>query len=256
VTFQLPSQNDKADYVLKQFDRIARKYDFANDLISFGMHRLWKARAVDELVGDCGQRAAAQREAEPAGELRFLDVCTGTGDLALLIAGRPGFAGTVVGLDFSLEMLSVAQQRSAGCARSLSNLCWQKADAQKLPFADDSFDGAVISFGLRNLTDLQKGLNEMSRVVRPGGRVVNLDLGRPELPVFTPLFLLFFERIVPAIGAWIFRDGQAYNYLPASRRNYPAPEAVSEMFRQASLIDVTWTKLGLGAVALHVGTVP
>jgi len=325
VNFQLPTKDAKSDYVLKQFDRIARKYDLANDLISLGMHRLWKARAIYELVGasacfsctgcsgagssadgskhentgeaqhgahehnsksaNCPGEArspfeksskastaaqAACNGSDPAlaaamemieealknkGPRKYLDVCTGTGDLALEMFGRLGGYGEVCGLDFSPEMLSVARQRCARAFGDKAQLKWVQGDAQHLPFEDNSFDGAIISFGLRNLTDLQKGLNEMARVVKPGGRVVNLDLGQPDMPIFTPLFLFFFDQIVPIIGELIQNDRQAYTYLPESRKSYPHPIRLSEMFAEAGLVDISWYPLALGSVALHAGTV-
>ena len=246
-SFQLPSTDEKADYVQKQFDRIAKKYDLANDLISLGMHRLWKQRAINELTA-----SLSSRDTNP----HLLDVCTGTGDLALSLAENFSGSCQITGLDFSGAMLAVAEQRSAHAPSAVrSCLNWKQADAQNLPFADDSFDGAIISFGLRNLTDLQKGLNEMSRVVKPGGRVVNLDLGQPTMPVFTPFFLFFFDNIVPLIGELIQQDRQAYTYLPESRKAYPNPQKLSSMFENAGLSDVRWISLACGSVALHVGTV-
>lgn len=241
MTYQLPTTEEKADYVLKQFDRIARKYDLVNDMISFGMHRLWKDRAIAELIG--------KRE---AGEKRYLDVCCGTGDLALMLSQKENKSSAISGLDFSGEMLEVARQRASKAAADIE---FKQGDAQNLPYLDNSFDGAIISFGLRNLTDLQKGLNEMARVVKPGGRVVNLDLGQPDMPVFTPFFLFFFDKIVPLIGELVQQDRQAYTYLPESRKNYPHPQKLSKMFEEAGMKDVRWISLACGSVALHIGTV-
>ena len=265
MSFELPTSEQKADYVLEQFDRIAARYDLANDLISLGMHRLWKARAIKELG--------------PLPDGKYLDVCTGTGDLAMSIATTEGFNGKVVGLDFSSQMLAVARSREAKAAsagklggashshhhdgvacsghhseeqKSVS-LEWKQGDAQALPFPDNTFDGAIISFGLRNLTDLQKGLNELARVVKPGGTVINLDLGQPSMPIFTPLFLFFFHHIVPIIGEIVQKDRKAYTYLPESRKNYPHPNVLSEMFERAGLSQVRSFPLAFGSVALHVG---
>ncbi|CAM6031382.1 unnamed protein product [Sphagnum compactum] len=178
MPFQLPSAEEKAAYVERQFDRIAFRYDLANDCISFGMHRLWKKKAI------------AQLKIKPGG--KYLDVCCGSGDLALRIAEQCGPGSSVTGFDFSQKMLDVAANRSRNStiarAREIS---WLRGDAQNLPFADNTFDGAIISFGLRNLTDLQKGINELARVVKPGARVVNLDLGHPTAPLFTPLYFSF-----------------------------------------------------------------
>jgi demethylmenaquinone methyltransferase / 2-methoxy-6-polyprenyl-1,4-benzoquinol methylase len=240
TSFKLPSVAEKAEYVHDQFERIARRYDLANDCISMGMHRLWKQAAVNALA------------ARPDGS--YLDVCCGTGDLALTIARRMGERGKVTGLDFSGNMLEVARDRGAR-GNVACELAWQQGDAQNLPFADGQFDGAIISFGLRNLTDLQKGLNEMRRVVRPGGRVINLDLGDPTMPLFTPIFNAYFRHIVPIIGEVLQNDRKAYTYLPESRNTYPKPEVLTEMFKRAGLVDVQWKPLAMGSVAMHVGTV-
>ncbi len=243
MPFRLPTQDEKAQYVLSQFDRIARGYDLANDCISMGMHRLWKAKAVNTLLaGDRGS---------------YLDVCCGTGDLALSIANRLN-GGKVTGLDFSGNMLDVARSREAR-HRSKKNLAaqldWVKGDALDLPFADSSFDGAIVSFGLRNVSDYQKAIDEMARVVRPGGKVINLDLGKPEGLIFPPLFAFYFGQIVPIIGQVLQNDRKAYTYLPESKRNYPDPEGISALFKNAGLTEVKHVKLASGSVALTSGTV-
>lgn len=285
MTFQLPTQEEKAGYVKNQFDRIAAKYDLANDLISLGMHRLWKKRAIEKLLGDSKLLLSKEGQKGPADESRFsyregkqsaangapvnelggkpaqaeriyLDLCTGTGDLAMLLSEKLGPEDQVIGLDFSPNMLQVARRRQEHKNKNTgAGLTWKEGDALTLPFADNTFDGAIISFGLRNLSDIQQGLNEMARVVKPGCRVVNLDLGQPETPIFTPLFLFFFENIVPLIGEIIQQDRQAYTYLPESRKNYPHPRLLSEMFENAGMWQVEWWPLALGSVALHVGKV-
>jgi demethylmenaquinone methyltransferase / 2-methoxy-6-polyprenyl-1,4-benzoquinol methylase len=244
MPFHLPTSEDKAEYVQHQFNRIARGYDLANDAISIGMHRIWKRTAVDIL------------NPKPDGE--YLDVCCGTGDLTLMIARHLGAQGKVVGLDFSEKMLAVAQERAHGKAhmRSHGAVEFVQGDAQDLPFSNGSFDGAIISFGLRNLTDLQRGLDQMTRVVRPGGHVINLDLGHSTIPLFSPLFKVYFRQIVPVMGRLLQNDEKAYTYLPESLNTYPKPRAITEMFQKAGLISVRHIPLALGSVALHVGTVP
>ncbi|MBY0549231.1 MAG: bifunctional demethylmenaquinone methyltransferase/2-methoxy-6-polyprenyl-1,4-benzoquinol methylase UbiE [Candidatus Obscuribacterales bacterium] len=246
TSFKLPTTEEKAAYVQNQFDRIARKYDLANDVISMGMHRLWKDRAIKELLTSQSGK--------------YLDVCCGTGDLALTIASRSSFSGEIVGIDFSAEMLAVAKGRESSIRQNEQNprlapMNWIQGDALQLPFPDNSFDGAIVSFGLRNLTNYQSGIDEMARVVKPGGRVVNLDLGQPTMPVFTPFYLFYFHNIVPIIGEIIQGDRAAYTYLPESRKNYPAPPRLTEMFTNAGLSDVRWIPLACGSVALHAGTV-
>ncbi len=242
MPFRLPAQEEKAQYVLSQFDRIARGYDLANDCISMGMHRLWKDKAVNLLIGESGE---------------YLDVCCGTGDVAMLIASRLK-AGKVTGLDFSGNMLEVARSREArhrSAEKPAVQLDWVNGDALALPIQNDSFDGAIVSFGLRNLSDYQKGIDEMARVVRPGGKVINLDLGKPEGLLFPTLFGFYFGHIVPIIGQVLQNDRKAYTYLPESKRNYPDPEGISQLFRQAGLADVKHIRLASGSVALTCGTV-
>lgn len=243
MPFKLPSVEEKAEYVHDQFERIARRYDLTNDCISMGMHRLWKKTAVDELrVRESGS---------------YLDVCCGTGDLALTIAARLSDQGRVTGLDFSGNMLEIARVRGNRALSSGAVMCellWQQGDAQDLPFANNSFDGAIISFGLRNLTDFQAGLNQMSRVVRPGGKVINLDLGVPHA-LFAPVFNTYFRHVVPIIGEVLQSNRKAYTYLPESRNSYLTPPELTEMFKRAGLRDVKHIPLALGSVAMHVGTV-
>lgn len=262
MRFRLPSADEKALYVLNQFDRIAGRYDLTNDLISMGMHRLWKNRAVTHLTG--------------GRDGHYLDVCTGTGDLAIMIQ-RSLKAGSVTGLDFSPKMLAVAKRRQARIetkrkassgafeqgggevmpqqTAQTADLKWVEGDALALPFESDAFDGAIISFGLRNLTDYGRGIKEMARVVKPGGKVVNLDLGKPKGLLFTPLYLFYFRNIVPVIGQVIQGDRKAYTYLPESMRAYPAPSGISALFKEAGLEDIMHVPLSSGSVALHYGTV-
>lgn len=243
MSFTLPTADEKAEYVLRQFDRIAQKYDLTNDAISMGMHHFWKKRAVSEM------------RLKPEGS--YLDVCCGTGDLTLSIAGKLGKAGKVDGLDFSPKMLEVAKRRFANHKGEIQPaMAFTEGDALNLPFADNTFDAAIVSFGLRNVTDFQRGIDEMTRVVKPGGKVVNLDLGKSNVPLFKELFAFYFSQIVPIIGLVLQSDKQAYTYLPASNSTYPNPQGISEIFKRAGLQDVKHISIALGSVALHVGTVP
>lgn len=253
MSFTLPTKEEKADYVHRQFERIAAGYDLTNDVISLGMHRLWKEAAVDAL--------------NPQPDGSYLDVCCGTGDLALTIARRLGSGGHVTGVDFSANMLEVAEARSQRAQRDAGSsskqepdlaaeMEWVIGDAQNLPFAARQFDGAIISFGLRNLTDLPRGIKEMCRVVKSGGKVVNLDLGHPTHPLFAPFFLTFFRHVVPLIGQILQDDRQAYTYLPRSLDTYPKPEGISQIMRESGLVDVRYCPQAWESVALHVGTVP
>ena len=241
MSFTLPTQEEKADYVQRQFDRIARKYDLTNDVISLGMHHSWKRRAVEQLG------------VKPGGV--YLDVCCGTGDLSQRIAQVSDLTGRVVGLDFSANMLEVANQRISRRGSKVP-VTFQAGDALNLPFEDATFDGAVISFGLRNLVSFQRGIEEMARVVKPGGIVVNLDLGKSKIPLFSQIFAMYFRHVVPVIGELLQSDKQAYTYLPESASTYPAPDGITNIFEKAGLKAVKYFPLALGTVALHKGMVP
>jgi len=242
MSFSLPTAEEKAEYVLRQFDRIAQRYDLTNDAISMGMHHIWKRRAVSELL--------LRQDGS------YLDVCCGTGDLTLRIAQNLSERGKVFGLDFSPKMLAVAHQRATKhAAEARSDVKFQEGDALHLPFANDTFDGAIVSFGLRNVTDYQRAINEMARVVKPGGKVINLDLGKSQVPLFCQLFAFYFRQIVPLIGQALQSDKQAYTYLPVSNSAYPNPQGITQIFETAALSDVKHISLALGSVALHVGTV-
>lgn len=239
MPFRLPTKEEKANYVHDQFEHIAHGYDLTNDAISLGMHHFWKKKAIDALsISSAG---------------KYLDVCCGTGDLSLAIAKRLGQNGSITGIDFSLKMLDVAYKREQKQNVDTS-IDWIKGDATKLPFADNQFDGAIISFGLRNLSDLQLGLNEMARVVKPGGHVVNLDLGHSDVPLFAPIFRFYFRHIVPWIGAILQKDRSAYTYLPESLNTYPKPAGITQLFERAGLKYIRYIPLALGSVALHIGT--
>jgi demethylmenaquinone methyltransferase / 2-methoxy-6-polyprenyl-1,4-benzoquinol methylase len=251
MSFQLPTTEEKHDYCLEQFERIAKGYDLSNDVISLGMHRAWKLRAVNELLGTRGSG-------------KFLDVCCGTGDLALTIAKQLKPGSSVTGFDFAQNMLDLAKVREqkltkrferASSPAPLQNvqLDWVRGDAQNLPFAANTFDGAIISFGLRNLTDLQKGIDEMTRVVKPGGYVINLDLGHCEMPLFAPVFDFYFSKVVPVLGGILQKDKTAYTYLPQSLTTYPRPDGIAAIFQKAGLKDVVHTPLAFGTVAMHRG---
>jgi demethylmenaquinone methyltransferase/2-methoxy-6-polyprenyl-1,4-benzoquinol methylase len=243
MSFQLPTTEEKADYVLKQFNRIARRYDLANDTISLGMHRFWKEAAINAL--------------EIKADGQYLDVCCGTGDLTLLIAQKLSSNGKVFGLDFSTGMLEVAKLRlSQSNGNNYESASFIEGDAENLPFADNQFDSAVISFGLRNLTHLDKGLAEMTRVVKSGGKVVNLDLGKPTGLFFPPFYYFYFRHIVPIIGQLLQKDMKAYTYLPQSLDTYPDPVGISKLFTAAGLTNVQHIPLAMGSVALHIGSKP
>jgi demethylmenaquinone methyltransferase / 2-methoxy-6-polyprenyl-1,4-benzoquinol methylase len=216
--------------VRAMFDRIAGVYDRMNRVMTAGLDATWRSRAVD-LAG-----------IEPGA--RVLDVACGTGDLALEAASR---GASVVGLDFSSEMLRLAREKSAAVE-------WIEGSALDLPFADDAFDAATVGFGARNFADLERGVAEMVRVVKPGGRVVILEITTPQKPPLSTFFGIWFDRIVPALGR-VAGDPDAYTYLPSSVKRFPAPEALAGVLARAGTQRVRWLLTAGGIIALHVGEV-
>ena len=214
------------DGVRAMFDRIAPVYDAMNRAITLGLDRRWR-------------RLAAASAVQPGD--RVLDAACGTGDLALaaLDAG-----GLVTGLDFSERMLERARRKSDAIE-------WVRGDVLALPFEDGAFDAATIGFGIRNVDDLDAGLRELARVVRPGGRLVVLEITRPT-GVLRPFFRLWFDLLIPLVGR-VLPGGVAYTYLPASVRRFPGPDDLADAIRRAGLVDVTHRLLAGGIVALHVG---
>ncbi|MBA2261977.1 MAG: ubiquinone/menaquinone biosynthesis methyltransferase [Solirubrobacterales bacterium] len=216
------------------FDRIAGLYDVMNSVMTAGLHHRWRRRAADLAVLGPGDRA--------------LDVATGTGDLAIELARRVGPAGEVVGSDFSEGMLERARAKGADASAPLR---FEWGDAQALPYADASFAAATVGFGARNFADLEAGLGEMARVVRPGGRVVVLEITQPQRPPLSSFFALWFDRFVPLLGR--ITDEQAYSYLPSSVKRFPDPPALAAAMERAGLEQMRWILTAGGIIALHVG---
>jgi demethylmenaquinone methyltransferase/2-methoxy-6-polyprenyl-1,4-benzoquinol methylase len=219
--------------VRAMFDRIAGFYDLMNSVMTAGLHHRWRERAADLARLRPGDRA--------------LDVATGTGDLAIELARRVRPGGSVVGSDFSQGMLERARTKAAG----VSEIAWEWGNALELPYPDDGFDAATVGFGARNFSDLERGLAEMVRVVRPGGRVVVLEITTPTKPPLSTFFSIWFDRLVPLMG----RFDEAYSYLPKSVKRFPGPEALGGALARAGLTDVRWILTAGGIIALHSGTV-
>lgn len=220
--------------VRAMFDRIAGLYDVMNSVMTAGLHHRWRRRAADLAALGPGDRA--------------LDVATGTGDLAIELARRVGPAGEVVGSDFSEGMLERARAKGAD---AFAPLRFEWGDAQALPYADASFAAATVGFGARNFADLEAGLGEMARVVRPGGRVVVLEITQPQRPPLSSFFALWFDRLVPLLGR--ITDEQAYSYLPSSVKRFPDPPALAAAMERAGLEQMRWILTAGGIIALHVG---
>jgi len=235
-TYYVPGEQ-RAAKVNELFAGIARRYDLLNDLQSLRLHRRWKARLV-QLAG-------------PRPGLRALDVCCGTGDLALALA-RSG--AETVGLDFSEAMLEVAAARSGrgeGGGAAGEGPQFVRGDAQRLPFADDSFDIVTVGYGLRNLASWEAGLGEMQRVARRGGRLGVLDFGKPDNSLWRGLYFGYLRLLVPLLG-WAFGgNASAYAYILESLAQYPAQQVLAVHLRQLGLAKVGVLNLLGGAMAIH-----
>ncbi|MGI8427834.1 MAG: ubiquinone/menaquinone biosynthesis methyltransferase [Solirubrobacteraceae bacterium] len=227
--------------VQAMFDRIAGPYDRMNTVMTAGLHHQWRRRAAGLAALSPGCRA--------------LDVATGTGDLAIELAGRVAPGGEVVGTDFSERMLELARIKAGGTAcRGRAPIRFEAANALSLPYRDDEFDAAAVGFGARNFSDLRQGLAEMARVVRPGGRVVVLEITTPHRRPLSTFFDLWFDRAVPALGR-LTGNGEAYSYLPSSVRRFPGPQALAAVMWAVGLREIRYVLTAGGIIAMHVGEV-
>jgi demethylmenaquinone methyltransferase/2-methoxy-6-polyprenyl-1,4-benzoquinol methylase len=218
--------------VRAMFDRIAGVYDLMNSVMTAGLHHRWRERAADLARLSPGGRA--------------LDVATGTGDLAIELARRVGPSGEVIGSDFSEGMLDRARVKAP-------EIKWEWGDAQDLSYPDGTFDAATVGFGARNFGDLDRGLAEMTRVVRPGGRVVVLEITTPTKPPLSTFFSVWFDHLVPLLGRLSGED-EAYTYLPNSVKRFPAPGELAGRMAAAGLTDISWILTAGGIIAVHAGT--
>jgi demethylmenaquinone methyltransferase / 2-methoxy-6-polyprenyl-1,4-benzoquinol methylase len=217
--------------VRAMFDRIAGVYDLINTVMTAGLHHQWRRRAADLARVGPGDRV--------------LDVACGTGDLAIELAGRVGPTGEVVGTDFSEEMLVHARRKAPG-------IRFEWGNALDLQYEDASFDAATVGFGARNFSDLDRGLSEMARVVKPGGRVVVLEITTPTRPPLSTFYGLWFDRLVPLIGK-LAGDPDAYEYLPNSVKRFPGPRDLAAALERAGLTNIRYVITAGGIIAIHVG---
>ena len=232
----LPYHYSVSDEVTRMFARIAPRYDLANDVLSLGLHRAWRRALVRRSELRPGQSA--------------LDCATGTGDLALLLKRRVGFEGQVTGIDACAPMLALARRKAE---RARLAVYFQLADMERLPFRDGAFDVATVAFGVRNLGDPLAGLREMGRVVRPGGRVLVLEFGRPE-GFFGRLFDWYSRRLIPPLGGLITGNRQAYEYLQRTSAAFPCGEEFLALMRLAGCFSTaSFTALCGGIAFLYVG---
>jgi demethylmenaquinone methyltransferase/2-methoxy-6-polyprenyl-1,4-benzoquinol methylase len=224
----------RARYVRDMFARISKRYDLMNRLISAGQDGGWRRTVI--------------RQANLKPGTRILDVATGTGDI-MVEALRQHPDALTIGSDFTFEMMQVGRAKPA-----TKRIRWCTADALRLPFKDESFDAVTSGFGVRNFIDREMAFREQLRVLKPGGRVVCLEISKPPKNVLRPFFTLYFNRFVPIVGGIISGERDAYTYLPQSVSEFLTPDELKIIMQRAGLRDVTYQKLMLGTVAIHTGT--
>ena len=230
---------DKARRVAGVFSSVANQYDIMNDVMSFGIHRLWKKLALIHGGFRKGHRV--------------LDLAGGTGDLAIKLAPIVGATGEVVLADINASMLQVAQQRLMDNG-TINTIRIVQADAQQLPFPDHHFDRIIMGFGLRNVTDKQQALNSMYNKLTPGGRLLILEFSKPVVPGLNTLYDFYSFKCLPKFGEWIANDSQSYQYLAESIRKHPDQDTLKDMLLQAGFDQCRYHNLTGGIVALHIGT--
>ncbi|WP_277810845.1 bifunctional demethylmenaquinone methyltransferase/2-methoxy-6-polyprenyl-1,4-benzoquinol methylase UbiE [Chromohalobacter canadensis] len=229
---------EKADRVAQVFHSVAARYDVMNDLMSFGVHRLWK-------------RLTLERAGVRPGH-HVLDIAGGTGDLALKFSRLVGPRGRVVLADINASMLRVGRDKLLDNGVG-DNVEYVQANAEALPFADNSFDCITIAFGLRNVTDKEAALRSMARVLKPGGRLLVLEFSKPASAALSRFYDEYSFRVLPRMGEWVAQDGESYRYLAESIRMHPDQETLKAMMEDAGLERVEYTNMTGGVVALHRG---
>ena len=233
--FETVAEREKARRVAEVFDSVASRYDLMNDLMSVGLHRLWKSFAI----GQSGVRAGS----------RVLDIAGGTGDLSLAFAKRVGKSGEVWLTDINNAMLARGRDRLLDAGYMVPAV---QCDAEKIPFPDNWFDCVIVAFGLRNMTHKDRALSEMRRVLKPGGRLLVLEFSQIWKPL-APLYDFYSFKLIPKVGKVITDDEESYRYLAESIRMHPGQEELRQMMEQAGLEKVEYFNLALGVVALHRG---
>ncbi|TRW48454.1 bifunctional demethylmenaquinone methyltransferase/2-methoxy-6-polyprenyl-1,4-benzoquinol methylase UbiE [Aliidiomarina halalkaliphila] len=236
--FKTVAKDEKANMVAGVFHSVAGKYDLMNDVMSFGIHRLWKRFTID-----CSGVRRGQK---------VLDLAGGTGDLAAKFSRMVGPEGEVVLADINESMLQVGRDKLRDMG-IVGNVSYVQADAEKLPFPDDTFDLITIAFGLRNVTDKDAALRSMLRVLKPGGRLLVLEFSKPDVELLSKAYDVYSFHVMPRMGEWIAKDKESYQYLAESIRMHPDQETLKDMMQDAGFEQVTYHNLTGGIVALHRG---
>jgi len=232
----LSDKDNKREFVCHMFDNIAGDYDMMNEIMSFGMNRSIKKQVI--------------KNVPLKSDAKILDICSGTGDIAVFLAKYFNISGKITGIDFSKNMLDIAREKAKG----IDNIEFVQGDALNLPFDDETFDACFIGYGLRNLVDLKKGISEMKRVTKKGGYVVNLDLGKSK-GLFNFVFRLYFFNVVPAFGKIFHGDYTPYRYLPESNEKFPSQDELVGIFRELGFSEVKNYNYVFGTIAQQVAKV-
>jgi demethylmenaquinone methyltransferase/2-methoxy-6-polyprenyl-1,4-benzoquinol methylase len=230
---------EKREYVKRIFSEIAPRYDLLNHVLSLNIDRRWRRKAIASLGVDSDQSG------------HYLDLCSGTMDVATEISRLSGFRGLVLGADFAEPMLKAGARKIKGTRTAAVT-----ADAVQLPLASGQLAGAIVSFGIRNVADLEASLREAFRVLAPGGRFVILEFSTPRTPVLRALYRAYFHYVLPLIGRLVSGHRTAYQYLPRSVANFPVEEKLAKKMEDAGFVKVTWSSLSFGVAAIHVGERP
>lgn len=239
--YRMVSPREKGLLVSQHFNTVARKYDFMNTVLSFGMHLLWKRWAVGMLAPKPGDRV--------------LDVCGGTGDLSMIAARKMGPSGKVLICDINLAMMETGRRKLAG-NRYHGRIELVQGDAELLPFRAEQFDAAMVGFGVRNLTDMEKGFEEMFWVLKPGGRFMCLEFSRPVTTWFRWLYDVYSFYVMPLAGKILAGSREAYTYLPESIRVFPGPEELKAILERFGFVDVRYRRFTNGIAVVHTGRKP
>lgn len=229
--------SEKGERIREMFDTIAPRYDLLNRMLSLGIDRKWRIFAVSRIKTSAGGRV--------------LDIATGTGDIALEIARQTGEDVTITGADISREMLEIGRQKVAASPYS-RRIDFEIAPCEELPFVDGTFDSTTIAFGIRNVVDRPKGLSEMHRILKPGGRAVILEFSMPSSPLFEKLYRFYFLTVLPKIGG-LFSKQSAYQYLPDSVLEFPSRDEFKAMMARAGFVNISHHDLTFGIATVYLG---